>query len=122
MTKSDEKSMSFIVYDLSTSEKNDNRQELTEKTLNEDELINLTVSEYPDLDIDTIKSILLKLKFVAIKQIEKGEPVTFHLGNYKLVINGAYFSENDNSDCSSYVCKVHGKRLAAATVDIRGLS
>ncbi|MEA4982914.1 MAG: DNA-binding domain-containing protein, partial [Paludibacter sp.] len=78
------------LYDLSITERKDDRfgRVVTIKSLNEDDLINIAVSERTDLNPNSLRSSMQILKEIAKKQLANGSSVAFGLGYFSLGVNG----------------------------------
>jgi hypothetical protein len=67
------------LYDLSITERKDDRfgRVVTNRSLNEDDLIHIAVSERTDLNPNSLRSAMQILKEIAKKQLANGASVAF---------------------------------------------
>jgi len=128
MATSDKNSMVVELYDLTLTERKDDRfgRVVTTKSLNENDLINIAVSRRTDLNPSSLRSSMEILKEIAIEEIAS---VSFGLGYYNVGVNGVFIGDNDKWDSSKHSLSVRVTPTAdlrtainTATVDVRGMA
>jgi len=131
MATSDKNSMVVELYDLTLTERKDDRfgRVVTTKSLNENDLINIAVSRRTDLNPSSLRSSMEILKEIAIEEIANGASVSFGLGYYNVGVNGVFIGDNDKWDSSKHSLSVRVTPTAdlrtainTATVDVRGMA
>jgi hypothetical protein len=98
------------LYDLAITERKDDRfgRVVKQKSLNEDDLINIAVQRRTDLSPTSLKSTMELLKNIAREQIANGSSVAFGLGYFSVGVNGVFYGDKPtwNSSEHSLVVKV----------------
>ncbi|MEI8272175.1 MAG: DUF4469 domain-containing protein [Paludibacter sp.] len=131
MATNDKNSVIVELYDLTLTERKDDRfgRVVTIKSLNEDDLINIAVSRRTDLNPSSLRSSMELLKEIAREQIANGASVAFGLGYFNMAVNGVFVGDNDHWDSSKHSLSVRVTPTAdlrasvnAATVDVRGMA
>lgn len=118
------------LYDLSITERKDDRfgRVVTNKSLSENDIINIAVARRTDLSPTTLRASMDILKDVAKEQIANGASVAFGLGYFNLAVNGTFYGDNakwDNSKSLSVRVTPTSELRAmvnASTVDVRGMA
>lgn len=119
------------LYDLSISERKDDRfgRVVTIKSLNEDDLINIAVSERTDLNPNSLRSSMQILKEIAKKQLVNGASVAFGLGYFNLGVNGIFIGDKAQWDSTQHSLSIRVTPTAElretvknATVETRGMA
>ena len=82
MSTPEKSSVIVELYDLSITERKDDLfgRVVTTKSLSEDDLVNIAVSQRTELNPNTLKASMEILKQIAIAQIANGASVSFGLG------------------------------------------
>jgi len=131
MATNDKNSVIVELYDLTLTERKDDRfgRVVTTKSLKEDDLIEIAVSRRTDLNPVTLKSSIEILKGIATEQIANGASVSFGLGYFNLGVNGVFFGDNGSWDSSKHSLSIRVTPTAelrnavkSGTVDVRGLA
>jgi len=84
------------LYDLAITERKDDRfgRVLTNRSLNEDDLIRIAQERRTDLNATSLKSTMEILKEIAKEQIATGASVAFGLGYFNLSVNGVFYGDD----------------------------
>lgn len=131
MATTEKNSVIVELYDLSITERKDDRfgRVVTTKSLNEDDLINIAVSRRTDFNPSTLRSSMELLKDIAKEQIANGASVAFGLGYFNLAVNGVFIGDNNRWDSIKHNLSVRVTPTAdlraavnAAVVDVRGMA
>ncbi len=131
MATNDKNSVIVELYDLTLTERKDDRfgRVVTTKSLNENDLINIAVSRRTDLNPSSLRSSMELLKDIAKEQIANGASVAFGLGYFSMGVNGVFIGDNSKWDSSKHSLSVRVTPTAdlrasvnAATVDVRGMA
>jgi len=131
MATTDKNSVIVELYDLTITERKDDRfgRVVTSKSMTEDDLINIAVSRRTDLNPATLKASMEMLKSIAKEQIVNGASVSFGLGYFNLGVTGVFIGDNAKWDSSKHSLSVRVTPTAdlrssvnAATVDVRGMA
>jgi len=131
MATTDKNSVIVELYDLTITERKDDRfgRVVTTKSLNENDLINIAVSRRTDLNPSSLRSSMELLKEIAREQIANGASVAFGLGYFSLAVNGVFIGNNDHWDSNKHSLSVRiiptadlRASVNAATVDVRGMA
>lgn len=119
------------LYDLAITPRKDDRfgRVVINKTLTEDDLINIAVSRRTDLNANTLRACMNILKDIAMEQVVNGASVRFGLSYYQLGVEGVFIGDNaawDNFQHSLYINSVpvadFRTALKNVTVNIRGMA
>lgn len=117
------------LYDLAITERKDDRfgRVVKQKSLNEDDLINIAVQRRTDLSPTSLKSTIELLKNIAREQIANGSSVAFGLGYFSVGVNGVFYGDNPTWNASEHSLMVKVTPTAelrndvrSATVNLRG--
>jgi len=131
MTTNDTNSVIVELYDLPLTKRKDDRfgRVVTSKSLNEDDLIAIAVSQRTDLNPITLKASMDILQSVAIAQIVNGASVSFGLGYINLGVNGVFVGDHSNWDSAKHSLSVRitptaklRKAVKACRVEVRGMA
>ncbi len=131
MATNDKSSVIVELYDLTLTERKDDRfgRVVTTKSLTEDDLIAIAVSRRTDLNANTLKASINILQEIASEQIANGASVSFGLGYFNLGVNGVFIGDNAKWDPAIHSLSVRvtptaGLRTAvkASIVDVRGMA
>ncbi len=131
MTITEKSSVIVELYDLTLTERKDDRfgRVVTTKSLSENDLVAIAVSRRTDLSATTLKASMEILKQIAIEQIANGASVNFGLGYFNLTVNGVFIGDNVKWDSSQHCLAVNVTPVAelrnvikSTTVDVRGLA
>jgi len=131
MATTDKNSVIVELYDLTITERKDDRfgRVVTTKSMTEDDLIHLAVTRRTDLNPVTLKASMELMKEVAMEQIANGASVAFGLGYFNTVVNGVFIGDNAKWDSSKHSLSMRVTPTAelrasvnAATVDVRGMA
>ncbi|WP_243347595.1 DUF4469 domain-containing protein [Parabacteroides sp. FAFU027] len=131
MATTDNNSVIVELYDLSITERKDDRfgRVVTTKSLTENDLINIAVARRTDLNPVTLKASMEILKEIAKEQIANGASVSFGLGYFSLLVNGVFIGDNAKWDDTKHSLSVRVSPTAdlrsatnSATVDVRGMA
>jgi len=131
MATTDKNSVIVELYDLTLTERKDDRfgRVVTTKSLTEDDLIVIAVSRRTDLNANTLKASINILQEIATEQIANGASVSFGLGYFNLGVNGVFIGDNAKWDSSIHSLSVRVTPTAdlrnavkASTVDVRGMA
>jgi hypothetical protein len=131
MATTDKNSVIVELYDLTITERKDDRfgRVVTTKSLNEDDLINIAVSQRTELNPNTLRSSIQILKEIAKQQVSNGASVSFGLGYYSLAVNGVFLGDDAKWDNSKHGLTIRVTPTAdlraavnSATVDVRGMA
>ena len=92
MTTIEKSSVIVELYDLPITQRKDDRygRVVTTRSLTEDDLIAIAVSQRTDLSPTSHKSSMNILQEIAIEQIANGASVSFGLGYFNLGVNGVF--------------------------------
>jgi hypothetical protein len=112
------------LYDLSITERKDDRfgRVVTIKSLNEDDLINIAVSERTDLNPNSLRSSMQILKEIAKKQLANGASVAFGLGYFSLGVNGTFIGDKAQWDSTQHSLSIRVAPTAELRETIKGAS
>ena len=129
---SDQKNNVIVeLYDLTLTDRKDDRfgRVITNKSLNEDDIIKMAVARRTDINPTTLRASMDLLKEVASEQIANGASVAFGLGYFNLGVNGVFIGDNDKWDSSRNSLSIRvtptaalRKQVNAATVNVRGMA
>ena len=117
------------LYDLAITERKDDRfgRVVTNKSLNEDDLIKIAVQRRTDLSPTSLKSTMDLLKEIAREQISNGASVAFGLGYFSVRVNGVFYGENAGRNANEHALNVNvtptaelRRSVKSATVSMRG--
>jgi hypothetical protein len=117
------------LYDLAITERKDDRfgRVVKQKSLSEDDLINIAVQRRTDLSPTSLKSTIELLKNIAREQIANGSSVAFGLGYFSVGVNGVFYGDSPTWNASehSLIVKVTPtaelrNEVKSATVNLRG--
>ncbi|HZK69740.1 MAG TPA: DUF4469 domain-containing protein [Paludibacter sp.] len=131
MTTNEKNNVTVELYDLTITERKDDRfgRVVTTKSLNENDLINIAVSRRTDLSGSTMRATMDILKEIAREQIANGASVSFGLGYFGLGVNGVFIGDNAKWDASIHSLSIRVTPTAdlrnaakAAVVDVRGMA
>ncbi len=131
MAANDKSSVIVELYDLTLTERKDDRfgRVVTTKSLTEDDLIAIAVSRRTDLNANTLKASINILQEIASEQIANGASVSFGLGYFNLGVNGVFIGDSAKWDPSIHSLSVRVTPTAdlrnavkASTVDVRGMA
>ncbi|MGC9151139.1 MAG: DUF4469 domain-containing protein [Microbacter sp.] len=131
MATNDKSSVIVELYDLTLTERKDDRfgRVVTTKSLTEDDLIAIAVSRRTDLNANTLKASINILQEIASEQIANGASVSFGLGYFNLGVNGVFIGDSAKWDPSIHSLSVRVTPTAnlrnavkASTVDVRGMA
>ncbi|MDD4992198.1 MAG: DUF4469 domain-containing protein [Paludibacter sp.] len=131
MASTDKNSVIVELYDLTLTERKDDRfgRVVTTKSMNENDLINIAVSRRTDLNPASLRASMELLKDIAKEQIANGASVAFGLGYFNMAVNGVFIGDNDHWDSSKHSLSVRVTPTAdlrtavnAAVVDVRGMA
>lgn len=131
MATNEKNSVTVELYDLSITERKDDRfgRVVTSKSLDEDDLINIAVSRRTDLSAPTMRATMDILKEIAREQIANGASVSFGLGYFGLGVNGVFIGDNAKWDAAIHSLSIRVTPTAdlrnaakAAVVDVRGMA
>jgi len=131
MATNDKNSVIVELYDLTLTERKDDRfgRVVTTKSLKEDDLIEIAVSRRTDLNPVTLMSSMEILKGIATEQIANGASVSFGLGYFNLGVNGVFIGDNGSWDSFKHSLSIRVTPTAelrnavkSGIVDVRGLA
>lgn len=131
MPTTDKNKVMVELYDLSLTEKKDDRfgRVVTSKTLNEDDLIKIVAARRTDISPTTIRASLDLVKQAAIDEICNGASVSFGLAHFGLKVNGVFMGDNARWEADKHTLAVSiapNARLRTAvqavSVNVRGLA
>lgn len=131
MATTEKSSVTVELYDLSITERKDDRfgRVVTSKSLNENDLINIAVSRRTDLNATTMRATIDILKDIAKEQISNGASVSFGLGYFSLGVTGVFIGDNAKWESAKHSLFIRVTPSAilrdaakAATVDVRGMA
>lgn len=131
METNDKSSVMVELYDLTLTERKDDRfgRVVTAKSLSEKDLVSMAISRRTDLNATTLKASMEILKQIAIEQIANGASVNFGLGYFSLSVNGVFIGNSAKWDPSQHSLVVKATPVAelrnavkAITVDVRGMA
>lgn len=131
MATTDKNSVIVELYDLTLTERKDDRfgRVVTTKSLNENDLINIAVSRRTDLNPSSLRSSIELLKEIAREQIANGASVAFGLGYFNMAVNGVFIGDNAKWDSTKHSLAVRvtptadlRTSVSAASVDVRGMA
>ena len=117
------------LYDLSLTERKDDRfgRVVTNKSLNEDDLIKIAVQRRTDLSPTSLKSTMDLLKEIAREQISNGASVAFGLGYFSVGVNGVFYGDDAGWNANEHTLNVKitptselRRSIKSATVNMRG--
>ncbi len=102
MSSSEKNSVIVELYDLTITERKDDRfgRVVTRKSLNEDDLIAKAVAQRTDLSASTMRSTLEILSKIAIDEIANGASVKFGLAYFNLGVSGVFIGDSARWDSS----------------------
>ncbi|MDR2125334.1 MAG: DUF4469 domain-containing protein [Prevotellaceae bacterium] len=114
MTNNEKTSVMVELYDLTLTDRKDDRfgRVVTNKSLKEDDLINIAVSRRTDLSPTTLRASLDILKEIAVEQIANGASVYFGLGYFSLLVNGVFIGDHAHWDPAKH--SLHVKATASS--------
>ena len=119
------------LYNLSITERKDDRfgRVVTNKSLNEDDLIKTAIARRTDLSPVTLKASIDILKQIAIEEVCNGASVAFGLGYFGLKVNGVFMGDNAQWDSTKHNLAVRvtpnvelRKAVGSTDVNVRGLA
>ena len=131
MSSSEKNSVIVELYDLTITERKDDRfgRVVTRKSLNEDDLIAKAVAQRTDLSASTMRSTLEILSKIAINEIANGASVKFGLAYFNLGVSGVFIGDSARWDSSQHSLWVKAapvvdlrEAVANCTVDVRGMA
>ena len=131
MSTTEKNSVIVELYDLTLTERKDDRfgRVVTTKSLDEDDLIKIAVSRRSDINATTMKAVLQLISDVAIEQLANGASVKFGLGYFNLGVTGVFIGDNakwDSKQHSLFVSATPTAQLRDAVsvskVDVRGMA
>lgn len=131
MATTEKSSVTVELYDLTITERKDDRfgRVVNRKSLNEDDLISIAVSRRTDLNPSTIRSSFAIIKDIAKEQIADGASVSFGLGYFSLSVNGVFYGDNAKWDSAKHSLSVRvtpsaelRSAVSNATVEVRGMA
>lgn len=131
MATNEKSSVIVELYDLPLTKRKDDRfgRVVTTRSLSEDDLIAMAVSQRTDLNPATLKSSIDILKRIAVDQIVNGASVCLGLGYFNLSVNGVFIGDNAIWDSSMHRLLVRltptAELLSAlkdTRVNVRGLA
>jgi hypothetical protein len=131
MATNEKTSVIVELYDLTITDRKDDRfgRVVTDKSLKEDDLINIAVSRRTDLSPTTLRASLDILKEIAIEQIANGASVYFGLGYFSLLVNGVFVGDHAKWDPAKHSLHVKAaasaelrEAIKATQVNVRGMS
>ena len=131
MVTNEKTSVTVELYDLTITERKDDRfgRVVTTKSLDEDDLINIAVLRRTDLSAPTMRATMDILKEIAREQVANGASVSFGLGYFGLVVNGVFIGDNAKWDSSVHSLSIRVTPTAdlrnaakASVVDVRGMA
>jgi hypothetical protein len=131
MATNEKNSVTVELYDLTITERKDDRfgRVVTSKSLDENDLINIAVSRRTDLSGSTMRATMDILKEIAREQIVNGASVSFGLGYFGLGVNGVFIGDNAKWDAAIHSLSIRVTPTAdlrnaakAAVVDVRGMA
>lgn len=131
MATTDSNSVIVELYDLTLTERKDDRfgRVVTTKSLNEDDLIKIAVSRRTDLSEETMRASLNLINKVAIEQIANGASVKTGLAYLNLGVSGVFIGDNAQWNSSEHSLWVKAtptaalrEAVASCRVDVRGMA
>ena len=131
MATNEKTSVMVELYDLTITQRKDDRfgRVVTDKSLNEDDLINMAVQRRTDLSPTTLRASLDILKEIATEQIANGASVYFGLGYFNLVVNGVFIGDHAKWNPEKHSLRVHTtaslelrNAIKSTHVNVRGMS
>jgi hypothetical protein len=131
MAANDKSSVIVELYDLTLTERKDDRfgRVVTTKTYTEDDLVALAVSRRTDLNATTLKASINILSELGAEQLANGASVRFGLGFFSLTVNGVFIGDNAKWDASQHSLSVNAvptadvrNKVRATVVDVRGMA
>jgi hypothetical protein len=126
-----DKNIVVELYDLVLTERKDDKfgKVVSSGSLDEDDLIELAVSQRTDLNAVTMKASLDILKDIAINSIASGYSVRFGLGYFWLDVNGVFIGEHAKWDSKEHSLSIHTAPVAnlrnaikSVQVNVRGMA
>lgn len=131
MATTDKNSVIVELYDLTITERKDDRfgRVVTTKSINENDLINKAVARRTDLSPTTLKASMDILKEIAKEEIANGASVSFGLGYYSLAVNGVFIGDNAKWDTTKHNLSIRvtptadlREAIKAAAVTVRSMA
>jgi hypothetical protein len=110
-----EKNTVFVeLYDLKLSDRADDRmgRVVTDKSLTEDDLVQLAVKRGTDINPETLRASIKIIKEIAITEIANGASVQLGLGYFALDVRGAFIG--DHAKWNPKVNSLHIRTTASA--------
>ncbi|MFT4071714.1 MAG: DUF4469 domain-containing protein [Dysgonamonadaceae bacterium] len=130
-TTDEKKSVVVELYDLSITERKDDRvgRVITSKSLKIDDIVTIAVNRRTDLNAVTLKSSFEILRDLAAEQICNGASVDFGLGHFNLRVTGVFYGDNAQWDSSKHNLYVRAtptsalrSQVSKVTVNLRGMA
>ena len=127
----DKNSVNVELYDMPLTNRPDDRfgRVVTKSSLNEDDLINMAVSERTDLNPATLRSSMEILRNIAQRRIANGDTVAFGLAYFGLEVKGMFIGDDARWDSKRHSLSVRAtptaglrKVIREVTVNMRGMA
>lgn len=124
MAKKEKNKVMIELYDLSITERKDDRfgRVVTSKSLSEDDLVNIAISRGTDLSETTLRGAMEILKNIAIEQIANGASVNFGLAYFNLGVNGVFIGDHASWDGSKQNLSIRSTPTRDLRQVIKGVS
>jgi hypothetical protein len=131
MANTEKTSVMVELYDLTITNRKDDRfgRVVTDKSLKEDDLINLAVLRRTDLSPTTLRASLDILKEIAVEQIANGASVYFGLGYFNMIVSGVFIGDHAKWNPEKHSLHVKAtasvelrNAIKASQVNVRGMS
>ncbi len=131
MATEEKNSVIVELYDLSITERKDDRsgRVLKTKSLKLDDLVAIAVSRRTDLNAVTLRSSHEILRDIAMEQVANGASVEFGLGYYSLGVEGVFVGDNAQWDSSRHSLTIKATPTSAlrslikkVMVNVRGMA
>lgn len=119
------------LYDLPLTKRKDDRygRVVTTKSLTEDDLIDIAVSQRTDLNANTLRSAMQILKDIAAQEVAKGASVRFGLTYHNLGVSGIFTGDQAKWDPAMHSLEINSTptnefRSIVKTIipDVRGMA